>query len=415
MKSEDGSYLKEELYSLIKKDTAIFEFLQNFSLDGLWYWDLEFPEYEWMNDRFWQVLGYDPAEKKHLSCEWQNLIHPEDLESAMANFIAHCNNPNYPYDRIVRYRHKNGSLVWVRCRGIVIRDDLGQPIRMLGAHNDITQIKQTQEQQSVIAENLRSTNQKLLQEIQERAKAEATAQKERKSAELANQLKSDFIASTSHELRTPVACIFNYLNLLKQGFYDDEEERQEYIEAAYITTVHLIDILDDVLDLSKIEANRMQVQLKSLELEPLLQEIANIYKPQIIKKGIELNVICEVDRIIGDRIKLKQILTNLLSNAFKFTHSGRIDLRITRGNNAKQSEINFSVIDTGIGIETNKLSAVFEPFVQEDSSIRRLYGGTGLGLSICKKLVELMGGQIWLSSLGKNKGTTVSFSLPSST
>ncbi len=410
-KSNDGRYLKDELYYLIKEDSSIFEFLENVSLDGIWYWDLEYPEYEWMSNRFWQVLGYDPDEKKHLSSEWQNIIDPEDLESAKVNFIAHCNDPSHPYDQIVRYRHKNDSIVWVRCRGIAIRDKQGKPIRMLGAHNDITQIKQAQEKLFAVAENLRKINQQLIEEIDRRTKAEAAAQKALQSAKMANKLKSNFLSSTSHELRTPLSSVLNYLTLLKNGFYDDEAELREYIEAAYIGTFNLIDIINDVLDLAKIEAGRMEIELKSLKLDPLLQELYNLFKPQTIRSDIDFKIDCEVEEIVADPIKVKQVLTNLLCNSFKFTHTGQVYLRVNRDNITK-SQIIFSVIDTGIGIESNDFDHLFDPFIQEDNSIRRSYGGTGLGLSICKKLVELMNGKIWLFSQGKNKGTTVSFSLP---
>lgn len=141
----DNNYLRKELYSLMQKDPSIFEFLQEASLDGLWYWDLENQENEWMNARFWKVLGYDPSEKKHLSSEWQDLIFPEDLQVAIDNFNKHCSNSDHPYDQIVRYRHKDGSTVWVRCRGMAIRDKDGKPVRMLGAHTELTKQKEAEE------------------------------------------------------------------------------------------------------------------------------------------------------------------------------------------------------------------------------------------------------------------------------
>ena len=110
----DDHYLKKELYSLIKKDSSLFDFLQDGSLDGLWYWDLENPENEWMNPRLWILLGYDPHEKKHLASEWQDLIFPEDLQFATSNFHKHCADPKHLYDQVVRYRHKDGSTIWVR-------------------------------------------------------------------------------------------------------------------------------------------------------------------------------------------------------------------------------------------------------------------------------------------------------------
>lgn len=135
------NYLKEELYSYIKSDDMIFDFLQNATLDGLWFWDLENPENEWMNEKFWEVLGYDPSTKKHLSSQWQDIIFQDDLKIAIDNFNKHLKDPKYPYDQTVRYIHKNGHTIWIRCRGLALRDKEGTPTRMLGAHNDITQIK----------------------------------------------------------------------------------------------------------------------------------------------------------------------------------------------------------------------------------------------------------------------------------
>ncbi len=142
----DPHYLKDELYSLVATTPEIFDFLQSGSLDGLWYWDVEHPEQEWMNPRFWELLGYDPSEKQHLASEWQDLIHPDDLEASLENFRRHCEDPSHPYDQVVRYRHRDGRTIWVRCRGIAVRDEHGRAIRMLGAHNDLTQLKELEEQ-----------------------------------------------------------------------------------------------------------------------------------------------------------------------------------------------------------------------------------------------------------------------------
>jgi len=139
------NYLKKELYELIKTDESIFDFIQDSSLDGLWYWDLENPEEEWMNPKFWTTLGYNPDEMPHKSAAWQDIIHPDDLKIALKNFNSHCENPDHPYDQIVRYTHKNGSTVWIRCRGIAIRDEQGKAMRMLGAHMDVTKYKEAEE------------------------------------------------------------------------------------------------------------------------------------------------------------------------------------------------------------------------------------------------------------------------------
>ena len=142
--TEDRHYLKEELLHLLRHDQTLFDFLQAGSLDGIWYWDLESPENEWMSPRFWETLGFDPADKSHDPAEWQGLIYEEDLQVALDNFDKHLADPNHPYDQIVRYRHKDGGTVWVRCRGMAIRDREGRPLRMLGAHNEITHLKETE-------------------------------------------------------------------------------------------------------------------------------------------------------------------------------------------------------------------------------------------------------------------------------
>lgn len=146
------NYLKKELYDLIKQDSSIFEFIQSGSLDGIWYWDLEKPENRWMSHKYWETLGYDPSEKKHLTSEWQGIIFEEDLELALDNFEKHCADPKHLYDQIVRYKHKNGSIVWIRCRGLAIKDEDGKVIRMLGAHADITDLKEAEKEISRLKE-----------------------------------------------------------------------------------------------------------------------------------------------------------------------------------------------------------------------------------------------------------------------
>lgn len=135
-------YLQKELYEFIKTDSTFFNFIQEGSLDGIWYWNLENIQDEWMSSKFWEVLGYDPKEKEHKSSEWQDIIFEDDLKQATKNLELHFKDPKQLYDQIVRYKHKNGSTVWIRCRGIAIRDSSGRPTRMLGAHTNITDLKE---------------------------------------------------------------------------------------------------------------------------------------------------------------------------------------------------------------------------------------------------------------------------------
>ncbi|MGR3761688.1 PAS domain-containing protein [Roseobacteraceae bacterium NS-SX3] len=138
----DKNYLEAELETLVQTDPVTWEFLQQGSLDGVWYWDLEQPENEWMSPEFWRLFGIDPSSRQHRAAEWQDLIHQDDLRVALENFRKHCADPAHPYDQIVRYKHAAGGTVWVRCRGMAVRDATGKPVRMLGAHNDLTDLMQ---------------------------------------------------------------------------------------------------------------------------------------------------------------------------------------------------------------------------------------------------------------------------------
>lgn len=143
---EDMNYLKKEIYDLVKTDDLIFEFLQDGALDGIWYWDLDNMENEWMSRRFWELLGYNPDEKTHHSSEWKDIINQDDLKLATLNFQKHLENPTYPYDQIVRYTHIEGFTVWVRCRGVAIYGIDGIAKRMLGAHTDVTEFMNKQQE-----------------------------------------------------------------------------------------------------------------------------------------------------------------------------------------------------------------------------------------------------------------------------
>ncbi|MFP4157805.1 MAG: PAS domain-containing protein [Opitutales bacterium] len=159
MADPEPNYLKKELYDLVKRDERIFDFIQDSALDGLWFWDMEDPAEEWMNPRFWTVLGYDPEKMPHKSAAWQDIIHPDDLKVARENLERHLRDPRHPYDQTVRYTHRDGSTVWIRCRGLAIRDEQGKPIRMLGAHHDVTELKEIEhERESLTAVVANSDN-----------------------------------------------------------------------------------------------------------------------------------------------------------------------------------------------------------------------------------------------------------------
>jgi len=662
------NYLKTELFNKLKSDPSIFDFIQSEILDGMWYWDLEKSENEWMSPKFWETLGYDPRKMKHLAREWQSIIFEEDLANAIENFNKHCSDPSVPYDQIVRYKHKNGSTVWVKCRGFAIRDENGKPIRMLGTHINITTIKEYQhelleaewkfkalfekgpigvayhsmvyddsgepmdyffieanevykeltgvdpigklvtqafpgiekdsfnwigtfgkvaktgesiqfqkylesnkrwyncvgyqyKQDHFVAAFTEITNQKkaeealtksesryrqlltnleagvvvhlpdtsicnsnqkasellglstdqmygkvaidpewmfihedgtllgleeypvnriltLKKEIQnnvlgvchpdkedivwlmvngypvfdnensiaevvisfidvtERINSERSLQEKndelaasneefealneelritledfenvnkalavaKKIAEDANVSKSQFLANMSHEIRTPMNGYMGMIQLMQSTHLTAEQN--EYLDIAKSSADSLLALIDDILDYSKIEAGKMELDKRRFKLEYLLSETLNLFKISIIKANlfIEVNIDKGVPEFfLGDLFRIKQILSNLIGNAIKFTKQGGVSLHIkaiteNEGNNVL---LEFEVKDTGIGIPADKLECLFKRFSQVDNSDTRAYGGSGLGLAICKGLVEKMNGEIWVES-----------------
>ncbi len=251
----------------------------------------------------------------------------------------------------------------------------------------------------------REQQQRLVLEMHNQQLTQAQA-----AAEEVNRLKTNFLAMTSHELRTPLASTLNYLKLLKDRLYEDETELRQYIEGAYQSTRNLVTIINDVLDIAKIESRHVILDLEVLHLPKLLQEQCFLVDAESRSTRTPLTLDCQVDTVFADRIKVHQVMTNLLSNAFKFTPRGEVIMRVREDSTGTMAEI--SVIDSGIGIDMTTAEHLFEPFIQADGSPQRDYKGAGLGLAICRKLVELMGGQIWLESLGVGQGTTVSFTLP---
>ena len=233
-----------------------------------------------------------------------------------------------------------------------------------------------------------------------------------KEAKSANQVKSQFLATTSHELRNPLNIIINCVRLVRDDLCDSREEELEFLKKADDTAIHLLGIINDLLDISKIEAGKLSVITVPLDLRQLLLEVINLQSVNIQYKGLQL--ICDIgDKPIpikSDSIKLKQVLINIIGNATKFTDEGSI--HITMSINHHQQYVLVSIKDTGIGIDPGEQGKLFRPFVMVDGTTTRKFEGTGLGLAISRNLIELMGGKITLESLGLNQGTTVIIKLP---
>ncbi|MDJ0534738.1 MAG: ATP-binding protein [Xenococcaceae cyanobacterium MO_207.B15] len=242
-------------------------------------------------------------------------------------------------------------------------------------------------------------------------------------AEEANRLKSDFLANTSHELRTPLNGIIGFLKLLLEGMADNPDEQREFIQEAYKSSIHLLNLINDILDIAKIEAGKMELELTEIELEELFQDVDNLIRTQAEQKNLNFQLKYPATltpiTVYGNYQRLLQIMLNLVGNAIKFTHEGGIV--ITAEVVAKKilgtpqnfpGIVKISVADTGIGVSLEKQDKLFENFFQVDGSRTKSYGGTGLGLAISQKLVEAMGGTISFYSMGEGLGSTVIFTVP---
>jgi PAS domain S-box-containing protein len=250
-------------------------------------------------------------------------------------------------------------------------------------------------------------------DVTEQKRVEMELKQAKAAAESASRSKSDFLASMSHEIRTPMNAIIGIADLLAKTALTAEQDK--YVQIFRRAGDNLLNLINDILDLSKMEASQLELEQTGFSLSDLLEKVTEMVAHRAIGKGLALE--CEIGPdvptdLIGDPTRLCQVLLNLLGNAIKFTESGKVSLRISLdGVQGIPSTLRFTVTDTGIGISSEKLARIFERFIQADSSTTRRFGGSGLGLTISKSLVELMGGQVWVESV-VDKGSVFSFTLP---
>jgi len=257
----------------------------------------------------------------------------------------------------------------------------------------------------------RQLRERLAEQLREAEARERDLARARAAAESANRAKSTFLANMSHELRTPLNAIIGYSELLIEDLQGDGNNNV-IADLNKINSAgrHLLALINDILDLSKIEAGKMELHYESFDVRPVIDETAAMVRPLADKNGIELVVECppEAGTMFADMVRVRQCLFNLMSNACKFTHKGSVKLRATRVVEDGIPLIRFEVTDTGIGMSAEQMAKLFQPFTQADSSSTRKYGGTGLGLSITKRFCEQMGGRVEVrSELGKGSVFTM--------
>ena len=358
-------YLATELNALLQKDNSTWEFLQHGSLDGVWYWDLESPETEWMSPEFWHLLGIDPATKAHSPEAWQDLIHPDDLKLALENFERHCADPDHPYDQIVRYRHADGSTVWVRCRGIAIRDETGKPVRMLGAHNDLTAVK----------------------------RGEAAAVEQKKELERINGELRAFAYGISHDLKAPTNTAKMLLREIREsGGYAPNAEQAELFDYAQGTLDRMCDMIENVLGYARLVGAAPDTE--RLDMTRLVNDVVRDLRARIEEAGGTVEV-GDLPPLHGNPIQLRSLFQNLIENALKFRREGVPPVVRVRGWEIN-GERRYEVADNGIGIEEKYHKTIFLMFARLHNHDD--YIGAGLGLAACAKVAANHGGEISVTS-----------------
>lgn len=371
---------------------------------GFWDWDIVAGTVD-RNEQWAEMLGYTHEEIKHTTQQWTDFIHPDDRERAWNSINAVLDGGSAIHRLEYRMLHRDGSVRWVLDQASVMqRDPDGKPMRMCGTHTDITERKQDE------FELLRHRHH--LQELVEVQTRDLVVAKD--AAEAANRAKSAFLANMSHELRTPMNGVMGMIELARRRMIDPQGIDQ--LGKAKHAAERLLDVLNDILDLSKIEAERMVLEEAPLQLRDSVDGVAGTLGHEAARKGLTLRIDLPADiahtALQGDSLRLGQVLLNLVGNAIKFTEQGGVTLRVSSvGETHEALEVRFEISDTGFGINPEARGHLFQSFEQADNSMTRRYGGTGLGLAICKSLVQLMGGEIGVESV-PGEGSTFWFVVP---
>ena len=396
----------------LRKSEERFDLAVRGSSDGLWDWNVAGDGF-YLSPRCSELLEADDLDSVKTFAAWQERIHPADREGVEKALRRHFRE-RVPFDVECRFRTGSGGHRWFRVRGQAVWNERNEAVRIAGSITDITQQKQTIES-LLRLQGIAEAKAQIEAQAAQLASKTSELEHARELSEAANRSKSEFLANMSHEIRTPMTAILGYSDLLANPSLSTND-RLDGVQRIRQNGRHLLAILNDILDISKIEAGKMTVERIECPVHEIVTEIAALMRPRATEKGLDLRVEFSgriPATVKSDPTRLRQILMNLTGNAIKFTERGSVRLVVVmskslpEGDPARGSSprISFEVIDTGIGMTREQMGTVFRAFTQGDPSMARRFGGTGLGLTISRRLAEMLGGSISATS-EPGRGTT---------
>jgi PAS domain S-box-containing protein len=392
-RTHDGGIVAvySDITDLKRAEQALHESVERYDLairgsnEGLWDWNAETDQLH-ISPRFKELSGLGTEAATIRPEEWLAKLHPDDIERYRDDIRSHLRGDTEFLSSEYRVRGGDGEERWVLARGLAVRDASGRVYRMVGSLGDITA----------------------------RKRAEIALQLAMQQAEEANRTKSKFLANMSHELRTPLNAVIGITEMLREDAQDlGQHDFVEPLDRIHRAGNHLLHLINEILDLSKIEAGRLELHLEEVGVAALIHDIATTAEALAAKNHNRFEAHCPDDlgSMHTEPMRIRQILLNLLSNACKFTENGDVSLTAGRDRADGGDWFTFTVADTGIGMTAEQMAKVFEEFSQADSSTTRRYGGTGLGLAISRRLCHLMGGDITVNST-PGAGSTFTVRLP---
>ncbi len=387
------------------------------SSDGFWDWKDVQADEQWWSPRLYELLGRQPGEIPALWSSLQSLVHPDERARVLQAMRDHLEGKTL-FDLDCRLALRDGSHRWFRWRGQAVTDETGRLARMSGSISDIEEQRRAEEALRRYALDLQQAKEDVERTAEELVRSMQSLEEARRKAELATHSKSEFLANMSHEIRSPLTAIMGFAELLLDRSTPPEEQRA-HLATIHRNGEHLLALINDILDISKVEAGKLEIERLDCAPVELLEDVRALMTAKLREKKLVLGIDYETQiprRIHTDPVRLRQILVNLVGNAIKFTEFGGIRMAVgfLAAGAERPARLYVRVSDTGIGMTPEQLGRLFQPFVQADASTTRRFGGTGLGLSIARRLAQMLGGDIRAESQA-GKGSTFTVEIETGT